>query len=632
MSKNTLILTAALLVLAACDTLEPPDSNHAPEAEAGVDQTVFVGEVVTVSGLSSSDPDGDELTYSWALTTKPDTSSATLSGAGSAEATFTPDVPGTYVVLLTVTDGKDQDTDEVTVTASYDLRLSGTFSADTTLHDRGAPYTVASHVVISGGTMTIAPGVRIEFAQSAQLTVGTGGVLKAVGTATDTIRFVGSAAADGHWEGIEVVSASPLNELKYVEIAHGGANDWAGLWVWNDGAVKVTNSLIRNSSTVGVENRGSLSGWSANTLRDNVVAGIGLTANTIRYLDATSTYAGGSTPYALRVAGSTGVGTAGTWPKTDKPYLMASTPILNAAIVVEPGVRMAFEQNHQLAVASGGSLNAVGTSADTIRFYGTQATQGFWEGIEVSSASTSNELTYVEIAHGGANGWAGLWVWNDGTMKVTHSLIRHSATSGVENRGSLAGWAENTLRDNVVAGIDLEPNTIRYLDAASTYAGGSTPYALRVSGTAGVGTAATWPKTDKPYLVTNTPILNAAVTIQAGASLWFEQNTQLIVSSGSLTAAGTASDSITIRGVEAIAGFWDGIEINSLSSSNSLEYVRLGYGGANNWANLWIWDGNNMSVSNSLIHDSAACGVEARGTYVATNVSYANNAAGDVCN
>ena len=629
MSKQWLLLAVAALVVTGCDAVTGTD-NSAPAADAGDDESVYVGETVTLNG-SGTDPDADELTYTWALTTKPDTSSATLTDAGNGDGTLVPDVPGTYIARLTVSDGDESATDEVTVTAAWDLRLSGSISADSTLYDRGSPYTVASQVLVTGGTLTIMPGVRIEFAQGARMSVGTGGVLSAVGTATDTIRFVGSASTAGHWEGIEISSASPSNELRYVEVANAGGNGWAGVWVWTGGAIKIWNSLIRGSATSGVTNAGSLSGWSSNTLRDNVVAGVTLDANTVRYLDAASTYAGGSTPYAIEVSAGN-VTTAGTWPATDEPYLVSSSPGITAALTLQPGVELAFEQAERFSVNSGGSLSAVGTQADTIRFYGTQQTAGFWEGIEVSSTSTSNELSYVEIAHAGGSGWAGLWVWSGGSMEVTHSLIRNSATVGVNNAGSLAGWSTNTLTDNVVAGLELTANTVRYLDAASTYAGGSTPYAIEVA-SGNVTDAGTWPATDKPYLVSTSPGVSAALTIQAGAELWFTQSERLSIgSAGSLTAEGTATDSITFRGVEALAGYWEGIEVSSLSTSNSLAYVNLGYGGGNGWANLWIWSGDNMSVSESLIHDSATCGVEAQGTYTAVNVSYANNAGGDVCN
>lgn len=96
---------------------EPPPPNQNPVAAAGPDQTVDAGDLVTLSGASSSDPDSDPLTFTWAQTAGP---SVTLTGATTVSPTFTAPTLVDDVVLsflLTVSDGRGGlSTDSVSVT------------------------------------------------------------------------------------------------------------------------------------------------------------------------------------------------------------------------------------------------------------------------------------------------------------------------------------------------------------------------------------------------------------------------------------------------------------------------------------------------------------------------------------
>jgi hypothetical protein len=88
-----------------------------PAANAGMNQEVTVGQVVTVNGSGSGDVCHDPLTYAWSLTTRPPASGATLSGPNTAAPTFVADLDGVYVVQLIVNNGF-ANSNPVTVTIS----------------------------------------------------------------------------------------------------------------------------------------------------------------------------------------------------------------------------------------------------------------------------------------------------------------------------------------------------------------------------------------------------------------------------------------------------------------------------------------------------------------------------------
>lgn len=96
-----------------------------PVADAGADQEVAVGETAVLDGSASYDPDGDDLEYRWSLWGAPEGSTAELSSAGSDGAVLVPDLPGTYAVYLTVSDGSEADVDLVDIVATGDSGSDG---------------------------------------------------------------------------------------------------------------------------------------------------------------------------------------------------------------------------------------------------------------------------------------------------------------------------------------------------------------------------------------------------------------------------------------------------------------------------------------------------------------------------
>ena len=114
-ASDALCIFQKALSLPSClSTL--PSPNEPPMADAGSDQTVDAGTIVTLSG-TADDTDGTIVSYGWEQTGG---TMVSLTGAASATVTFTaPDVPmdETLTFRLTVTDnGGAQASDEVNVT------------------------------------------------------------------------------------------------------------------------------------------------------------------------------------------------------------------------------------------------------------------------------------------------------------------------------------------------------------------------------------------------------------------------------------------------------------------------------------------------------------------------------------
>jgi hypothetical protein len=87
------------------DLVAVSTENSPPVADAGEDRTVALNALVQLDGSGSSDPDGDPLTFSWHLDERPVGSQAVLDDPAAVRPTLTIDVPGSYVIRLTVHDG-----------------------------------------------------------------------------------------------------------------------------------------------------------------------------------------------------------------------------------------------------------------------------------------------------------------------------------------------------------------------------------------------------------------------------------------------------------------------------------------------------------------------------------------------
>src|SRR5213078_1835955 len=123
----------------ATDTIEVSVFFQAPTAAiVAATSCVQGGSTVTLNGTGSSDADGTIVAYAWTQVSGP---AVTLSGAGTAIASFTAPTQGILVFALTVTDS-----DGLTGTAQVTIPIAPLPVADATASDA---------VVSQGATVTL---------------------------------------------------------------------------------------------------------------------------------------------------------------------------------------------------------------------------------------------------------------------------------------------------------------------------------------------------------------------------------------------------------------------------------------------------------------------------------------------
>ena len=219
-----LMLLSSLVWVTSCDKDDPKPAPDKAEvtADAGADQSVKVGETVTLDGGDSKDSKGTALTYSWAFTSRPNGSAAALTNASKENPTFVADVAGDYEVELTVTNANGSDKDKVKVTAASNgpgpgiaVVLDAEINADRVLTnivaDPNLPDYLANTDVHVKAKLTVQPGVVIAFAADKGMYIDNPqGALIAKGTAGQKITLTSKDKRKGYWKGLMILSSIPL--------------------------------------------------------------------------------------------------------------------------------------------------------------------------------------------------------------------------------------------------------------------------------------------------------------------------------------------------------------------------------------------------------------------------------------
>ena len=179
------------------------DACDRPNADAGVDQSVYVGDVVMLDGGNSSDPDEDyPLTFAWALVGQPAGSTATLAGADTVSPSFTADRAGTYTAELVVTDsGGDSSAPDQVVVSTINTAPVADAGEDQSIS------LIGTVVDLDGSQSYDDDGDEITYAWTLSRPAGSNAVLDDPTSATPSF----TADVNGDYTATLVVSDGALN-------------------------------------------------------------------------------------------------------------------------------------------------------------------------------------------------------------------------------------------------------------------------------------------------------------------------------------------------------------------------------------------------------------------------------------
>jgi hypothetical protein len=179
----TIQLTVSDGQLSSTDTVTISTSNSMPVAHAGADQSGAVTTVIHLDGSQSSDVDGNPLTYQWSLTSKPVSSTVTLSAPTTVNPTLTLDKPGTYTIQLIVNDGTVN-------SAPASMTISTTNSPPVANAGSDQSGTVGQTLTLDGNTSSDVGGDSLNYQWSlTSQPAGSTVVLNAPTSATPTLAL-----------------------------------------------------------------------------------------------------------------------------------------------------------------------------------------------------------------------------------------------------------------------------------------------------------------------------------------------------------------------------------------------------------------------------------------------------------
>jgi hypothetical protein len=336
------------------------------------------------------------------------------------------------------------------------------------------------------------------------------------------------------------------------------------------------------------------------------------------------------------------------WTLAGSPYQVTGhvTVPQGTTLTIDAGVRVEFNRYTKLDIY--GTLSAVGTSVQPIRFTGaTEGSPGWWAGIYVTGTGSA-DLQHCTVAYAGYSyKYAALHKTGSGPLTLAHSTVNHSFGSGLYLEGNTGTFtsSDNTFSNNA-QGVRVGVDTSFIHDDTSTFAGNTFDAYLNGGTMSG---EVSW-YLDSAYSM----YLSGHLTVADGALLQVLPGTvvkvaqyMILTVEGTLAAVGEAGNPIAFTDPrdDALGGdangdgnetlpapnWWAGIYVTGTGSAD-LQHCTVAYAGYSyQYAGLHKTGSGPLTLAHSTMDHSYGAGLYLdgnTGTVTSSDNIFSNNARG----
>lgn len=289
----------------------------------------------------------------------------------------------------------------------------------TDINPDGVDYIVECDAEVTNGTLTIEPGVIIEFKTSARLIIKDMGIIKANGTDTKHIIMRGTSSATGAWDGVSIESNNSGNQMSYVEVLNAGEtenfNTSVGGFSYDKktavavyGKLSIKNCIVKGSGGDGISfsTEATVLGFENNTLTQNARYPIVTYCGHINAMNfATCTLTGNTQSYiaVFSTSSNNEVEETTTFKATSIPFLAINDLYFQSDLTFDAGAVLVFQNDLGLGIQGNGRILTNGTAAKPVIWRGESEVAGYWRGCLVNTVNPLNVLNHTIIADAGSS-------------------------------------------------------------------------------------------------------------------------------------------------------------------------------------------------------------------------------------